>query len=55
VTLSITMLASPFWVMKKGVPFAAKSSEICAAWLFRYEMDLMLAADGMVSLLRCKV
>ena len=44
---SITMLASPFWVMKNGLPFTAKSSEIWAAWLFRYEMDLMLAAEGM--------
>ncbi len=44
----MTMLASPFCVMKKGLPVIAKSSQIWAAWLFRYVMDLMLVTDGMV-------
>jgi hypothetical protein len=32
----------------KRVPFISRSSEIWAAWLFRYEMDLMLAIDCML-------
>jgi hypothetical protein len=34
----------------KRVPFISRSSEIWAAWLFRYEMDLMLAIDCMLPL-----
>jgi hypothetical protein len=34
-------IAAPFWVITNGFQFISRSSEIRAAWPFRYEMDLM--------------